>query len=116
MVKKTDARLTADAESSPVPTTAIRTAVPVKAGMQFDDPWLRAAMFAPSLHTSLTTTSYGEPDYTELRPLMHKPAATIVMTFSENPLHGLNCENFSGGAVVFLATVTFKRTAALRVR
>jgi hypothetical protein len=38
------------------------------------------------------------------------------MTFSEDPLHGLNCENFSGGAVVFLATVTFKRTAALRVR
>ena len=116
VVKKTDARLTADAELSPVPTTAIRTAVPVKAGMQFDDPWLRAAMVAPSLHTSLTTTSYGEPDYTELRPLMHKPAATIVMTFSEDPLHGLNCENFSGGAVVFLATVTFKRTAALRVR
>jgi hypothetical protein len=116
VVKKTDARLTDDAAEPSVPTTAIRTAVPVKAGMQFDDPWLRAAMFAPSLHTSLTSTYSGEPDYTELRPLMHKPAGTIVMTFSEDPLHGLNCENFTGGAVVFLATVTFKRTAGLRVR
>jgi uncharacterized protein YcbK (DUF882 family) len=115
VVKKTYARLTADAEST-VPTMALHTAVPVTAGMRFDDPWLRAAMFAPSLYTSLTTSFYGEPDYTELRPLMHKPAATIVMTFSEDPLNGLTCEHFNGGAVVFLATVTFKRTASLRLQ
>jgi hypothetical protein len=38
------------------------------------------------------------------------------MTFSEDPLNGLVCEHFRGGAVVFLATVTFKRTASLRMQ
>jgi hypothetical protein len=111
VVKKTAARLTSAEPDKP--RGVIRTATPVAAGARFDDPWLRAAMFAPSLYTSLTTTSYSEPDFTELRPLMHKPTTTVVMTFSGDPLHGLKCERFSGGAVVFLATVTFQRTAHL---
>ncbi len=117
VVKKSDARLTTDSNAeSPVPTTKLRAAAPVTAGMAFDDPWLRAAMFAPSLHTSLTMSTYGELDYGSIRPLMQKPVTTLVMTFSEDPLNGLVCEHFRGGAVVFLATVTFKRTASLRMQ
>ncbi len=114
VVKKTYARLTSDTEANPPQRATVHTAVPVTAGMRFDDPWLRAAMFAPSLRTSMTTTFYGEPDYTKLRPLMFKPTATLVMTFSDDPNPGMTSERFSGGAVVFLATVTFQRKAALR--
>jgi uncharacterized protein YcbK (DUF882 family) len=117
VVKKTYARLTADTGTEPtVPTSKLRTAAPVKAGMEFDDPWLRAAMFAPSLYTSLTMSASGEIDYAGIRLLMQTPATTIVMTFSDDPLNGLKCKHFTGGAVVFLATVTFRRTASLRMQ
>lgn len=115
VVKKSDAGMS-DGDDFGVPTTAVRPAQPVTPGTQFDDPWLRAAMFAPSLRTSLTTTSYGELDYSGLPLLMSKPGSTIVMTFSDDPSNGLTYEHFKGGAVVFLATVTFKHTAALRIQ
>lgn len=115
VVKKTYARLSTDTDAT-VPSMSLRTTVSVTAGMQFDDPWLRAAMFAPSLHTSLTTSFFGEPDIAAVRPLMEKPAATVVMTFSEDPLNGLTCERFRGGAVLFLPTVTFARTASLQLK
>lgn len=114
-LKKSTARLTASA--SPGKSTArtiVKPAVAVTAGMHFDDPWLRAAMFAPSLYTSFTTSLSGEPDAASLQRLMDKPEATVMMTFSDNPNQGLNCDRFSGGAVVFLSTVTFQRTASLR--
>jgi uncharacterized protein YcbK (DUF882 family) len=114
VVKKTYARLTDDDESS-LSTTA-RPAEPAAAGTQFDDPWLRAVILAPSLRTSLTTTFCGEPDPNEPQPLLAKPGSTIAMTFSDDPSNGLRNEHFDGGAVVFLATVTFKRTAALRTQ
>jgi uncharacterized protein YcbK (DUF882 family) len=80
-----------------------------------DDPWLRAALVAPSLRTAMTTTLYGVPDFAQLSPLMEKPATTVVMTFTDDPHHGMTPERFAGGAVVFLSTVTFVgRQAALR--
>lgn len=80
-----------------------------------DDPWLRAALVAPSLHTAMTTALWGVPDFAQLSALMEKPAATVVMTFSDDPHHGMTSERFAGGAVVFLSTVTFVgRQAALR--
>jgi uncharacterized protein YcbK (DUF882 family) len=115
VVNKTYARVT-DGDESGLPTAALRPAEPVAAGMQFDDPWLRAAMLAPSLRTSLTTTFYGEPDYSGLQSLIAKPGSTIMMTFSGDPSNGLRYKHFEGGAVVFLTTVTFKRTAALRMQ
>lgn len=115
VVKKTSAPAT-DGDESGLATTALSPAEPVAAGTQFDDPWLRAVILAPSLRTSLTTTSYGEPDHNGLQPLMAKPGSTIVMTFSDDPSNGLRNEHFDGGAVVFLATVTFQRTAALRIQ
>lgn len=115
VVKKTGTRVS-DRNNSGAPTTAMRPAGPVAPGAQFDDPWLRAAMFAPSLLTSFTMTTYGDVDYSELQPLMSKPGSTIVMTFSGDPSNGLAYERFDGGAIVFPATVTFKRTAALRMQ
>jgi hypothetical protein len=115
VVKKTYARAT-DGDESGLATTAQSPAEPVAAGMQFDDPWLRAVILAPSLRTSLTTTFYGEPEHNGLQPLMAKPGSTIAMTFSDDPSNGLRNEHFEGGAVVFLATVNFQRTAALRVK
>ncbi|NVO15200.1 MAG: DUF882 domain-containing protein [Rhodoplanes sp.] len=116
MVKKTAARLPGGrgaetvAATVPAPTAAV---VPVVPGMRFDDPWLRAVMMAPNLHTSLTVTSYGDPDFSELSGLMGKPIGSVVMSFANEPYPGLGTERFSGGAVVFLATVTFRRTASL---
>lgn len=111
VVKKTGTRVS-ERDNSGVPTPAMRPAGPVASGAQFDDPWLRAAMFAPSLLTSFTTTTYGDVDYSGL---LSKPGSTIVMTFSNDPSNGLAYERFDGGAIVFPTTVTFKRTAALRM-
>jgi uncharacterized protein YcbK (DUF882 family) len=112
-VKKMSARVTLGSERV-APNPTIRTAMPVTAGMRFDDPWLRAAMFAPSLYTSLTTSFSGERDFSELASLMSKPVTAVKMTFSDDPHQGLECERFSGEAVVFISTVTFRRTASLR--
>lgn len=114
LVKKSSERLTAGATSKVTPHTTIRPSVAVTAGMRFDDPWLRAAMFAPSLYTSFTTSLSGEPDYASLQRLMDKPAATVKMTFSDTPNPGLTSDRFSGGAVVFVSTLTFQHTAALQ--
>src|SRR6516225_6875271 len=50
------------------PVTRAKPVVPpaVNPGMRYDDPWLRAMIVAPSLSDSMTTTLYGEPDFTEL--------------------------------------------------
>ncbi|MEZ5785046.1 MAG: DUF882 domain-containing protein [Xanthobacteraceae bacterium] len=113
LVKKIAARLAGGIASKLTPRTTVRPSVAVTAGMRFDDPWLRAAMFAPSLYTSFTTSLSGEPDYASLQHLMDKPDATVKMTFSDNPNPGLTSDRFSGGAVVFVSTVTFQHTAAL---
>jgi hypothetical protein len=63
----------------------------------------------------MTTSMLGEPDYRTLRPLMQKPAASVVMTFSEDPYLGMQTERFSGPAIAFVPTVSFNfRTASLR--
>jgi hypothetical protein len=59
---------------------------------------------------------YGVPDFRTLGPYLHKPAATMMATFSEDPYRGMTSETFSGSAVGFTRTVTFgpPRTASLR--
>jgi len=85
------------------------------AGRHLDHAWLRAVVLTPSLHRFMTTTSFTAPDSRELRPFLHKPASTIMMTFSDDPYDGMTAHAFSGSAVVFLATVSFRtRTAALQ--
>lgn len=88
---------------------------PVAANDRLDNPWLRGVVMAPSLQNSMTTTLLGAPDFRGLRPFMHKPASSVMMTFSSDPYLGMTTNNFTGSAVVFQATVTFGlRTANLR--
>jgi hypothetical protein len=90
-------------------------AVAANAGMRYDDPWLRAMILTPSISDQMTTTLYGEPDFTELRALMNKPTTTVAMSFNNDPYPGISADRFSGEAVVFLTTYAFpQRTASLR--
>jgi hypothetical protein len=77
---------------------------------------MRAAMWAPSIANAMTASTIGDLDLGELSALMRKPNASVMMTFSSDPHQGLTTEHFTGGAVVFLSTVTFStaRTASLR--
>ena len=81
-----------------------------------NDPWLRGLILTASVRQAMTVTPFGDPDFTSLLPYLHKPDSSVVMTFSHNPHLGMIAEAFSGGAVVFQATVTFadRRTAALQ--
>ena len=100
-----------------VPGEAIVRTRPVAAnpGMRYDDPWLRAMILTPSLSSAMTATLYGEPDFSELRTLMSKPNATVMMSFTDEAYPGIAANRFSGEAVVFLATRAFeRRTASLR--
>jgi hypothetical protein len=46
---------------------------------------------------------------------MVKPASSVMMTFSADPNRGLSQDHFSGGAIVFLSTITYPtRTASLQ--
>jgi hypothetical protein len=86
----------------------------VKVGERFNNPWMRAMIISPSALEFMSTSLYGAPDTTSLRPHLAKPASTVMMTFSDDPHLGMSSEQFRGNAVVFVATVTFRqRTAAL---
>jgi uncharacterized protein YcbK (DUF882 family) len=86
-----------------------------RTGDQFNEPWLRALIVAPSAQEFLNALSFGTPDYRGLATFMRKPAATVMMTFSNDPQLGMTTRKFSGTAIVFVSTVTFgMRTASLR--
>ena len=85
-------------------------------GQRTDSPWLRAAMLTPSVSGFLTATQLGYVDPRPLRMLIHKPAQSVMMTFSADPALGMLANRFTGKAVVFLATARFttQTTAALQ--
>jgi len=87
----------------------------VRPGETFNDPWLRAMIVSPSAHT-MSASLIGHPDYRTLAGFLEKPAASVMMIFSEDPHHGVTPSRFDGNAVVFVSTVTFvpQRTAMLR--
>jgi uncharacterized protein YcbK (DUF882 family) len=96
-------------------------AAPLKAvltggGLRADSPWLRAAMLTPSFTAYMSTSQMGAPHMRPLVTMLHKPAQSLVMTFSDEPYLGMTTGGFAGSAVVFLATATFTRqqTAALQ--
>jgi hypothetical protein len=96
-------------------TTSEVPAPKAGAGMQYDDPWLRAAILAPSLSDAMTVTPHGEPDLISLRSLMSKPKKMVAMSFTHDPYPGITADRFSGDAVVFVATTGVpRRTASLR--
>jgi uncharacterized protein YcbK (DUF882 family) len=83
--------------------------------LRYDDPWLRALILTPSMSDSMTATLYGRPDLGELRNLMHKPRASLMLSFGEDPFSGPAPDQFRGEAVVFMNNHAFdRRTASLR--
>jgi uncharacterized protein YcbK (DUF882 family) len=79
------------------------------------DIWMRVVMLAPSASTAMSTTVLGDTDMTQMRGYFIKPQSAVAMTFSEDPMMGMTCDQFTGSATVKLATQTFVvRTAALR--
>ena len=72
-----------------------------------DSPWLRAVVLSPSVYRYLTTVALGTRDFRSLTPLMSKPVASVVMTFSADPNLGLEHDHFAGSAIVFISTVTY---------
>lgn len=95
-------------------TTAPARPVAAKPGERFDNPWLRVVFWAPSAQTAMTTTVQGMGDARLLKPLMTKPPATVLTTFSERPYFGLSIDQFAGNAIAFVPTVTFNALAALQ--
>ena len=88
----------------------------VRVGDRFNDPWLRAMIVSPSAQGFMRTTMYGLQDFSNLAPHLQKPAAIVMMTFSDDPHLGVSTDKFAGSAVVFVSTVTFStpRTASLQ--
>jgi hypothetical protein len=73
-----------------------------------ESPWLRAAMLTPSISAYMTATRLGAVDMRPLQELLYKPSMAVAMTFSTDPQLGMVASRFSGPAVVFLATTSFK--------
>jgi hypothetical protein len=98
-----------------LPAATLAAAADIEPGMVVEDPWLRALVLAPDLQNYMTATLLGDADPLALRPLMQKPDAVVMMTFSDDPHLGMTADRFSGEAVVFISTMSVaKRTAALR--
>jgi len=77
--------------------------------------WLKILMLSPSASRAMSVTLMGELDLAALRGYFVKPKAVIAMGFSDDPMQGLSCDNFSGSATAKLETTSFVvRTAALR--
>jgi uncharacterized protein YcbK (DUF882 family) len=95
------------------PPLAVALASPER---HIESPWLRAAMLTPSFSAYMTTIRLGAADMRPLQELLYKPLLSVAMTFSADPHLGMVAGRFSGPAVVFLATTTFKlqSTASLR--
>jgi len=109
------------ATTTPAPTAATAQSLAAalaqaKAGQQFNDPWMRAMIVAPSAGAFMSTSLLGTTDFRTLSPYLQKPASSVMMTFAKNDSHlGISTQRFTGTAVVFISTVTFsRRTAALR--
>jgi uncharacterized protein YcbK (DUF882 family) len=110
MITRQDSALIAQKPAEPASTARIAAN-----SERLDNPWLRGVVLAPRLENAMTITTFGAPDFGNLKPFMQKPASSVMMTFSADPHLGMNTDQFSGSAVVFQATVTFgMRTAALQ--
>jgi uncharacterized protein YcbK (DUF882 family) len=101
--------------ASAILSASASSVIAIKAGMRLENPWLRAVLVAPSVHSFLTTLALGAHDFRSLAALMVKPRSAVMMTFAADPYPGLNHERFSGPAVVFVSTVSYPtRTAVLQ--
>jgi hypothetical protein len=106
----------ASVNATMVVKTPLAQAAAMGGGERSDSPWLRAAMLTPSVRSFMTATRVGAVDPRWQYDLLHKPAQSVMMTFSADPHLGMVADRFSGSAVVFLATATFapQTTASIR--
>jgi uncharacterized protein YcbK (DUF882 family) len=92
----------------------IATASRLSAGKS-NNIWMRIMMLAPSATRAMSVTVMGDTDMTAMRAYFVKPASSIAMSFSEDPLLGMSVDHFSGSATTKLETTSFSlRTAMLR--
>ncbi len=93
----------------------ITTETRISAAKSTDTIWMRAMLLAPSVSSSMSVTTLGDPDLTLMRNYFVKPQMVLAMSFSEDPAQGLSYVQFSGSATVKLETKAFVlRSAALR--
>jgi len=76
-----------------------------------DDVWMRIMLLAPSA-ASMSVTVMGDSDLTAMRGFFVKPQSAVAMSFSDDPMMGLSCDQFTGSAIAKIPTTTLK-TAAL---
>ena len=77
------------------------------------DVWLRIVMLAPSATTAMSVTPMGDTDMTQMRVFFVKPQSSIPMTFSNDPMHGLTTDHFSGSALSKVEVTAFTLRTAL---
>jgi hypothetical protein len=76
---------------------------------------MRVMMLAPSASTAMNATVRGDTDMTMMAAYFVKPQTAIAITFSDDPMMGLNCDRFTGSATATPATQSIVlRTASLR--
>jgi hypothetical protein len=75
--------------------------------------WMRVVLLAPSATTSMSVTMMGDADLTLMRGFFVKPQAAIAMSFSDDPMMGMDCDHFSGSATTKLQTISFGLRTAL---
>jgi uncharacterized protein YcbK (DUF882 family) len=107
---------TPPAPTSATPQSLAAALAQAKPGQQFNDPWMRAMIVAPSAGAFMSTSLLGTTDFRTLSTYLQKPSSSVMMTFAKNDPHlGMSTQRFAGTAVVFVSTVTFsRRTASLR--
>ena len=92
----------------------VTTATRLSAGRS-NDIWLRIMMLAPSASSAMSVTVMGDSDMTAMRAFFVKPASSVAMSFSDDPLLGMSVDHFSGSATTRLEMTSFSlRTAMLR--
>jgi uncharacterized protein YcbK (DUF882 family) len=77
------------------------------------DVWLRIVMLAPSATTAMSVTMMGDTDMTQMRAFFVKPQSSVSMTFSNDPMHGLTTDHFSGSALSKVEVTSFALRTAL---
>ena len=77
-----------------------------------DGSWMRIMLLAPSASTSMSVTMLGDADLTQMRAFFVKPQASIAMSFADDPMLGMSCDQFTGSATAKLETTSFVMRAA----
>jgi uncharacterized protein YcbK (DUF882 family) len=78
-----------------------------------NDVWMRIVLLAPSATTSMSVTMMGDTDLTLMRTFFVKPQSAITMSFSDDPMMGMDCDHFSGSATTRLQITSFNQRTAL---